>query len=421
MKLPVNFLLYLVSIALLGVAGYTFYRALPRGSVKAFEGSSNKGIEDAKARLAKGKGQGPVTSSWNYATPWWRNAFLAPNLLGKDPPKVGETAPAVKEEDLPRPADMRPVDEVIELLAVVYDGSAAGKGGESHVIVRYKDGVQVVPPLWYLRENPTTMAGSALGMGPADAVAAQAGGRDRRRGQSQATAPTPMPTSSAGRDILQRVFAAGDGSIRFEATLWPPHDDIRLVRVAPDARSAFFVRLPQPPKEGEEPGPAPAEQELFRSTLSYSKEAQQAIAELLRKEDAERLRQTQGRDSSASGPAVSAWRDVEETTRIDNVYHVARKEDPDRLLERVSVESYVSRTGTGLKGLRVTNVAPDVAARFGVQQNDVLLAVNGVPVTTRAEALNVGKRLYNRGTRTFVLRFLSNGSEIERTYQAPDR
>jgi hypothetical protein len=85
------------------------------------------------------------------------------------------------------------------------------------------------------------------------------------------------------------------------------------------------------------------------------------------------------------------------------------------------VDSYVSRTGSGQRGLQVMNVSTEIQQRFGVQQGELILAVNGTPVTTKAQAVNTGKKMYNRGVRRFVVTFLSNGREIERTYQAPDK
>lgn len=67
------------------------------------------------------------------------------------------------------------------------------------------------------------------------------------------------------------------------------------------------------------------------------------------------------------------------------------------------------------------NIAPEISSRIGVQSNDLILSLNGEPVSTKADAIAVGKRQYNRGVRTFVLRLLSDGREVERIIEAPDR
>jgi hypothetical protein len=81
----------------------------------------------------------------------------------------------------------------------------------------------------------------------------------------------------------------------------------------------------------------------------------------------------------------------------------------------------VSKTGSGLKGVVFRNIEPGIAQKFGVAQGEVLISLNDEKVETKADALAVGKRQYNRGTRTFVAKFLSNGQVIERSYQLPDR
>ena len=67
------------------------------------------------------------------------------------------------------------------------------------------------------------------------------------------------------------------------------------------------------------------------------------------------------------------------------------------------------------------NISPEIQGRFGVQVGDLILAVNGQSVSTKAQAVTVGKKLYRRGVRRFTVTLLSNGQEIERIYQAPDQ
>ena len=97
------------------------------------------------------------------------------------------------------------------------------------------------------------------------------------------------------------------------------------------------------------------------------------------------------------------------------------QEAPETFMDRIHVDTYVSRTGSGMRGLRVLNVAPEMSARFGVQSNDLILSINGESVSTKADAIAVGKRQYNRGVRTFIVRMLSDGREVERVIEAPDR
>lgn len=224
---------------------------------------------------------------------------------------------------------------------------------------------------------------------------------------------------------MQRVWVKGDGSPRNESTLWPPFQDVRLVRVATDARSAYFVRAGiGKPAEGQDPAttPAPVEEEVFKTSFEISDDVMKAVTELQRA-DGKRVVESQAPATNPNG----GWRDVEETTLVGNKVIVSRKDQqmmqqaPETFLDRVNVDAYVSRTGSGLRGLRVLNVAPEISTRYGIQSNDLILSVNGEPVSTKADAIAVGKRQYGRGVRTFIVRMISDGREIERVIEAPDR
>src|SRR5262249_40569904 len=154
---------------------------------------------------------------------------LGANVLGKEKPKeVDKTIPSGPEV---QKVTTTPLADIIELVTVMYGGSApgeantgkydpaSGKGDRSHVIVRYKG--QLTPAERGLRgTQPVASAGPGAPAGRADSVAASATAGGRRGGPGQrggAGGPkpvTPMPNanaSSAGAEILQRVWVAGDG------------------------------------------------------------------------------------------------------------------------------------------------------------------------------------------------------------------
>jgi hypothetical protein len=208
------------------------------------------------------------------------------NLVGKDLRKADETKAAIEEVQQPKVADVRPLSDVIELVSLMCDTSTDGKGGQSHVIIRYKDVASVQPPNWYLLENQSGAAASAPA-GAADGVGGRTGGRPGggRPGGARPGASTQVPTSSAGQEFIQRVWVVGDGSPRNEATLWPPFQDVRLVRVAKDARSAYFVRGGSAqPVEGQDPAtlPKPLEEEVFKTSLEISEDVMRAVVEIQR-------------------------------------------------------------------------------------------------------------------------------------------
>lgn len=420
MRLPVNLFLYLASTGLLALAGYTFTLSLKESSKPARTEISNTGRTEAEGKLSAGRGQGPSNSSWNYQMPVWRARFLSPNLVGKDLREQDDKQPTIDPGQQAQRVDIRPLNEIIELVSLMSDTASDGKAGQSHVIIRYKDSASVQPPTWYLLENQSATAGAAMAA-PGDGIAASRGNRGNRGGASRP--PTPMPSSTAGTEYVQRVWVVGDGSARNDSALWPPYQDIRLVRVAMDARSAYFVRGGVPAAEGAE-GQPPAEEELFKTTMEISPDVMRAVVELQRGEAGRQPTRTSedGQDSRSDRPT-----DVEETTLVGNRVWVGKKdqrllqESPEAFLDRVQAESYVSRTGSGLRGVRLTSVPPEIATRYGVTSNDVILSVNGEPVANKTDAYAVGKRQYNRGVRTFVVKILSEGREIERILEAPER
>jgi hypothetical protein len=414
-------LVYAVSAGLFGFAAWTVYEMLPLWKEEVRIAATSNGQKDGQRGLALGKGSGAAPTDWRYdqgTANWWAG-LKEVNLIGKLPPPPpdvveGPVEPVVVEKPI------RPLEEIIELVSIAHDGQFQGRGGFSHVIVRFKPEANVQPPEWYMRENmPPTAAGVG---GPRDvtSAASRLPQRPGVRNAAPARPVSPMPTSMVGREILQKLWVDDGGDPRRSNRLWPGYEDIQLVRVAADAQAAYFVRTPPPPKAGETPV-EPKEEELLKTSMNLSQDV------------ARELRRLQGRDGEMTtrepGPTAGnkgTWTDVEETTLINGVRHIGRKdsqrfaEDGDRLFEQLHVDTYVSKS-SDLRGLIVRNVDPKVAQQFGVAAGEVLLEVNNRPVQTQAQALQLGKSDYNRGVRTFVTKWLANGQVIERIYQAPDR
>lgn len=441
MKLPTPILLHLASVGLLAFSGWAVYEMVPLYRPATQDAAQKDGMVSAKDRLAKGRGQGPTSESWSYGGPmaaWWAG-FRQVNLIGKlpppPPPPPGQS-PEEKEAEKPL-AQLRPLEEVIELVSLVYDGKEAGKGGATHVIVRFKPDANVEPPEWWIRENTPSQSStrpldgvptrSDAGKKPSTPPNTSQGG-SRPAAAPPRPLPGAMPIAGAGVEKVQKVWASEDGEDpRRTSRLWPIKAAdgrevgiVRLVRVASDAQSAFFVR--------EIPGRPSAEvsneEELIKTTMNIP---QDVLAE---------MRRLQGRAApvakeSDGGSLVrgqgSNWVDQQETTRNGNVVNIGR-EDEARLRERseemfgqLDVDTYVSKS-SDLRGVYVRSADPQLASRFGVAIGDVLLEVNGRKVESKAQAIQTGKSDYNRGVRTFVTKWLtSSGQIIDRTYQAPDR
>lgn len=424
MKLPLNFLLYTVSVGLLGAAGYLFYQMYPQLSQAARSAQSKQGGDDGSERLKRGKSQGPQAGvNWQYteATKGWWEQFRQVNIVGKLPEELVAKPTVEDAPPPPPPLDQRPLDQIFELVTLFYDPKEGGRAGDTHVIVRYKPDANVVPPDWWLRENSAPGAAGPVAMPQDVAPGARGGGRGGRGGARPA-----MPVSQATGEKLQRVFVSSNDEPRRETRLWPPYSHIRLVRVAPDAQSAFFVRA-KPEGQAAQPdetAPAePKEEELQKAFMSLSQDLLQTIRSL--PGTSVRSPVERGAEPTATAPG-GEWIDVGPLTKeVSGVRYIGEedqrmfRERPDELLDRIQVDTYISKQ-SNTRGLMVLRVDPQVA-RFGVQQGDVLLEVNGRPVSSRAEALNFGRKEYDRGVRTFTTKWLSVGQIVERTYQAPNK
>ncbi|MEC8251975.1 MAG: PDZ domain-containing protein [Planctomycetota bacterium] len=430
MRLPLPFLLYVTALGLFGWAGWTVYNSLDLFDANTMMEASKGGLKKAQELVKRGKGSGGQASGVNYSVPSWWEQFKGVNLVGKLPPKQPtpeELAQKRREAEKPK-VDMTPLEDIFELVSLVYDGKDAGRGGDTHVIIRYKPPTKVQPPAWWLKENqpPGARAGGPrdLSAAPSSAKTRSNRGRGRRpsskSAKDSASKPAPMPTGmSAQRDgILQKIWVDDGGDQRRSAALWPPYGHISLVRVAGDAQSAFFVRKGPAPSGGEA-APEPKEEELLKTTAEIPQEV--LIA----------LRKLQGRAgkrvarSEAPESTQGQWREVEETTRIGDQIHIGRKDEQrfrssGDFFNEVYVDTYVSKTSS-LRGVSVRSVQPKLAQTYGIQTGDVLLEVNSRKITSKAQATNMVKKDYQRGVRTFSTKWLSNGQVVERVYQAPDK
>jgi len=232
-----------------------------------------------------------------------------------------------------------------------------------------------------------------------------------------------MPASTAGQEIQQVLWVAGDGTPHFESQLWPPFHDIQLVEVKAHARSAVFKRAGPPTADGK-PGPDVTE-ELLVSALDLDPKVWEVLQKL-NPADTSRL-SSGGPKARAPNAQNQTWEDVPETVVRGHKVFISRKDQevmqasPEAILDHINVEPWRGRLDPSLTGLRFANVDSNLA-RYGVEANDVLLSINDEAVSTLAQARVVGKRQYERGVRTFVGKFLTgDGRRIERTFLAPDR
>ncbi|MFK7742946.1 MAG: hypothetical protein AB8H80_21720 [Planctomycetota bacterium] len=432
MRLPLPFLLYTAALGLLGWTGWMIYESLPLWDRATRNAATSENSKKSSALMADGKGSGPVSSDWNYGASVWWEQFKEINLVGKlPPPPKDPVKDKANEPPPPPPVDMTPLEDIIELVAVMNSGAAKAESGDelgvaTHVIVRYKPTANVEPPEWWVKENtrPERRASTPRDLAARGNVATRKGARGSQIQRPRPTARrgSQMPAMAAGGEtFVQILWLDGDeNDERHTNRLWPTYEHIKLVRVAPDALSAFFVRVLPPTAEGE-PAPEQKEEELLQTAAEIPQDVLKALRELRPGGRSPATAKSKAKSGPASG---SKWRDVESTTRFGNEFHIGRKDQTrfrrsaDDFLNSVSVDTYVSKV-SNKRGLSVRSVDTKMAGQFGVTTGDVLLEINGREVASKAQAVNRVKKDFNRGVRSFVTVWLSNGQRVERVYQAP--
>ncbi|MGB3968290.1 MAG: hypothetical protein WBO45_16260, partial [Planctomycetota bacterium] len=185
MKLPIPFVLYVLACGLFGLAGWTVYQTLPLLKKETKQDASQRGMNAATDLTAKGRGQENSLLAWRYtvdSAPWWAS-FKSVNLTGKLPPPPPDQKTGENQAEAPVVVDVRPLADLIELVSLVYDGQAGGRGGDSHVIVRFKTEANAEPAEWYVRENAAPVPGAVQ-------PAPTAPGRDTTPNRPGAQRPT---------------------------------------------------------------------------------------------------------------------------------------------------------------------------------------------------------------------------------------
>ena len=79
--------------------------------------------------------------------------------------------------------------------------------------------------------------------------------------------------------------------------------------------------------------------------------------------------------------------------------------------------------GSGKTRVQVVNVHKlgKQVRRLGVNEGDILISLNGIPVKNKAQAIRVGKRLWRDGVRSFKAVFLRRGREVTMTHHFPHK
>lgn len=423
MKFPINPLLYLGIVGLAGGGAMQFLE-----TYKVIKSPQQPRIEAANAKLTElvdaGMAKKVVAKGPDYSDKRQWEHFKTANLIGKEPPpppevtKVEDKEPEVVEKPL------TPLEEICSIAGLLY------RGGNSRVVVRYLPDSGVQPPAEIVEAQRNASAAAAAPRsnlpqrGSADRIVRNSNrGSNRKSNRNPPPAARGMPTG-AGSAIEGWVHI-----IKLEDTLWPPFENIRLARVDESGDYAEFVRKD---KDGVEGDP----EKFFPDTLGISQELLRQLAEL---EDAAgvagggdaKLRTAQRGDGSGRSEASRSgqnnrqrvWQAGKETRRVGNDYHIGTVDwnswgkDPGAILNHeIGTRSY---SKGGVTGVQVTKVSSRMA-NYGVNGGDVIVAVNGQSVGSKAEAIRVGKQLHKRGVRNLEVTMLSRGRRVNRNYVLPE-
>lgn len=128
----------------------------------------------------------------------------------------------------------------------------------------------------------------------------------------------------------------------------------------------------------------------------------------------------------SGGARAADSKEVRQTTeKVKGIYRVGAEDadvfnrDYQRILsEDVSLETYMKDGKRA--GLKVREVkAGSIAARHGVQAEDVLISINGSAVTSEQQAIQYVNQ-NSENTRVWNVRILRNGREVEEVYHSPE-
>jgi hypothetical protein len=400
MKLPINPLLYLLSAGLFAGSGLLFYQALTAPRPRPYPELDAEAKDKENEGRAKEPDEQKTDVYGGTMVAFWRR-FKEVNLIGKLPPPPEKPVDDGPKE-IPKPPVV-PLDDIFTVVCIL------SIGDDTTVIVRYKPTANVVPPDPLPLAPASVPAARPAGAGPADVVR-----------------PGPGPVVP-GRPALP-VPAAVDPKgpihhVRLEQTLWKPFDNIRLVGITDDALGAYFLR-----EEPDKPRDAGKKELVLRNEFELDPEVLASIRQAGLVDPARAGTTAGGAASQPAAVAASGWIPAKETREVSpGVIHIGSDDDEylrnetQRVLEDLPIRDYQSPQGT-MRGIQLRKAITDPRlARFGAQEGDVLLSINGQPTKTRSQAIHVVKEEYNRGVRRFEAEIFRAGQRVTLTYVARDK
>lgn len=387
MKLPINPLLYLVSLACAGGIVLNIMGTLkPRVTWKSDEVEIR---EKFKQLVEQGNKVLPDIGQWRYdhTNPFWE-LFRSANFTGYRPPEPVTTVPIKKGDTMGGAVDVD-LRQKIDVVCISYGGDY------TRAVVKYRDQVEVPEKF------------QPLAAGPGDVAPQAPTGRGGR----------PVPSVSQIRNTEPPLHHVDLGD-----HLWPPYQNFYLVEVAEDARSVFFENRAKDKVDDKFP-----RQEVPKNELGLPQDVVDTLLKAARRKGAAGTDETT--TPERQGPPPSEWLDVPETKAVrENEWYVSRK-DLDYINQRgnkfihedVHLNDYSGGSGQNrVQGVSVQRLGQK-AQGLGVSEGDILISLNGIKVKNRAQAISTGKRLWRQGVRRFQAVFLRRGREITITHHFPDK
>ncbi len=367
-------------VALDGWVSWDLYQFQGRGKQGGYY---RLALQLAKRSMKALAGEGTKetqVSRWDYSNVDSWAVFWKANFTGKEPPKPVQKV-ASKPASKPVPKTHEPLSEDVEILSLFQFPGEEGSKPDSYVVLRYKKPVE---------ESVSMDRG----------VPSQAAGVQVLSVHLLHKGEHLKPPFDAW--VLKEVLPDGSGA----AFLWNGKDRevLRVKEIAATMQAAKASELPRTYEEGV-PGPASRPAGKKRSGTA---------------------RAGRGR---AGG---RRWRPVKKITQVaPNDWILPRKDvrdfgkNPDRWLQSVRFGAHTlpprarKRHGGQRTGLAIGKVSGK-ARELGLEEGMILISLNGHPVRTKAEAINVGKKLYKQGVRTFQATVLQYGRERTLIYRLPD-
>jgi hypothetical protein len=395
-------LLSLSIVLLLGGVAYMFFLIRPYAWPDASRGSRISA--DWRRLTEAGQNKQPTDRQWDYGEApresWWHK-FDRVNIIGEKP-KVAE-APTSQKVAEPVAPPLQPIKEIIAAVNMVLGGDRPEQGGLAVITYQKSANVEVPAnslPMPSVPSMPSMPARDGVPAMPSPVPAGQRPGGPQR----------PAAMDLQNLDPVHRV-AVGE-------RLWKPFAHIKLARVVVDGdgAGAVFVR--------DDPQGKPHEDLLKVESDTGLVDGKSSGGDKTAASQPEKNKPTQATD----------WTDPGDLSRevAPGKFHISRKDEgwfadnyDQALGQDLTLQGYSNprlkdpQTGKPLKGLQLKEVGPSLT-RYGIQQGDLLLSVNGVPVTSQAQMMKELKDQYNNGTRSFVGRFLSKGAYVEKSYTVRD-